>query len=242
MADAPARPSEKVFDPHRVEDMGRDFTVWLAESWKILLGVLGGALLLFGGIQLWEGHQASVELDASAELSDAYQALPDAAPIGGGLFSDSAPGGGGSLDEAASAFAAVASGNQGTQQAEIAQLELGNVRAEQGNCADARGAYAGVAASEDPTRSILALSAIASCFATEGDTAQAVASYEQARSASHGQVREFLSLELGRAYEAAEDSTAAVQLYQSFLLDYPDSSNKLDVEARLSALQTPEGS
>ena len=113
---------------------------------------------------------------------------------------------------------------------------------EQGNCSEARGAYATVAASEDKTRAVLALSAIASCFITEGEPQQAVGASAQARAAAFGQVRELLTLDLGRAHEAAEDSAAALSLYQSFLLEFPDSTSTLDVEARVSALQASEGS
>ena len=211
---------KELLAPDEFVSFSRQAATYLNENRNTVIMAAGGALVLFIAVVAFQAISTSRETSAAI----AYQA-------GVTMMTDKQYG------EAAAAFDDVVSRYGGTSHGVLARLQLGHALLQADRAPEAVGAYESFLSAGPPADYLrqLAQTRLAEAQAVQGDAAAAQTTFAAA-AAEGGMFAADALLGEARAAEAQGDTDTARRLYQRFLEEYPASSRRPMVTARLVAL------
>jgi len=183
----------------------------------IAAGIVVALFLIGGGIRWWVDAteaRASRDFYAAAELFNRQQ-----------------------WDAARDSFKSIASNLSRTSYGHLAVLYAGHASLRGGHADEAAASYRAYLAGGPPSDAMAQLAHLnlARALQATGDADGARKELDQAL-ALEGPGRSDAAFELARSTEAAGDKQKAIELYQKFLSDYPDASERELARAQLIAL------
>jgi tetratricopeptide (TPR) repeat protein len=203
---------------------------WPTASWRtaIWIGVVVALVALVGiGLWLWLSIQQQRMREAYAEVTTMLQA---------GRTAEARPEVRAAIPGVLERFLAR---YPSSSRAPEAAYELGNVRADAGQWAQARGAYQiALAQGARGTIHTLAQAGIGSTWEAERNFGKAAEAYQAALTGIKPTdfYYEQLCLDLGRVQEAAGHRPEAIETYRRLLKQRPGSARAAEVRSRLAAL------
>ncbi len=211
---------KELLAPDEFVSFSRQAATYLNENRNTVIMAAGGALVLLVAVVAFQAINSSRETSAAI----AYQA-------GVSMMTDK------QYNEAAAAFDDVVTRYGGTSHGVLARLQLGHALLQADRAQEAVEAYESFLGAGPPADYLrqLAQTRLAGAQAVQGDAAAAQTSFAAA-AAEGGIFAADALLGEAQAAEAQGDTTTARRLYLRFLEEYPGSSRRPVVTARLVEL------
>lgn len=211
---------KELFAPDEFVSFSRQAATYLNENRNTVIMATAGALLLLVAVVAFQAINSSRETSAAI----AYQA-------GVSMMADK------QYQEAAAAFGDVVTRYGGTSHGVLARLQRGHALLQADRAPEAVEAYESFLSAGPPADYLrqLAQTRLAGAQAVQGDAAAAQTAFAAA-AAEGGIFAADALLGEAQAADAQGDTATAKQLYQRFLEEYPASSRRPMVTARLVEL------
>jgi len=233
---------EELEQPDEFMEVGGTLVDWLVDRYRIVVPLVGAALLaLLVGALLQSSELGSREA-ASAALFDATAKLPDTESAFASTISLSSLGGATEEDgnkdqeirDAAQGLAQVGDEFAGTPQAGIAHIRAASALS---RIPDYEGALVHFEAAE-PEGGVVgqtAKSGRAYTLASLERYDEALPVFDELIEVSKGAMKQQLLVDRAKLYASKGDDARAQELYSAFVAEYPDSPLTRDVEPRITS-------
>jgi len=205
-------------------------------QWKILAGVIGGGLVVFGSIAAYDAIRHGKEDAAAALLYDAELELPEAPQFDYMTGTTTTPDDQAErFREAVTHFDKIVAENGATVQGDDENLEAGNALFQAGDYEAAEQRYASAADSRSSLIKVLALNGQAKALESMEQFEREAEVLRQVVDGSEGALMEYAYLDLIRAHELKGDDPGALAVCREFEEKLPDSPLLDQVQNKIRA-------